>query len=363
MPPINLLIKPSSGMCNLNCDYCFYHDLMEKREVPSYGFMSGEIREALIKKALEYATGQCSFCFQGGEPTLAGLEFYKEFVELVKQYNHKKIQINYCIQTNGYQLSEEWVKFLADHHFLTGISLDGTIHTHNRYRKNYEGQASFARVMDNIALFNRYKAEYNILTVVNQATAMSVRKIYQFYRKNDFRYLQFIPCLDPMGKEKGKEEYSLLPEAYGKFLCELFDLWYDDYCHGRMISIRTFDNYLGLLRGYPPEACDMRGRCSVQHVVEADGSVYPCDFYVLDQWRLGSVLEDAFGDYVDKEKAREFISSSSHMDKACETCRYFQLCRGGCRRVREEGAGGRNYFCRSYQMFFDYALERLMKMR
>lgn len=363
MPALNLLIKPSSGMCNLNCTYCFYHDLMSRREVPSYGFMSGQIREALIKKALDYADGQCSFCFQGGEPTLIGLDFYKEFVELVKQHNHKKVAVTYSIQTNAYQLSEEWVGFLAEHDFLTGISLDGTIHTHNRYRKNYDGQASFVQVMDNIALFNRLKAEYNILTVVNQATALGVKKIYQFYRKNDFRYLQFIPCLDPMGKEKGKEAYSLLPEVYGRFLCELFDLWYDDYCHGRIISIRTFDNYLGLLRGYPPEACDMRGRCSVQHVVEADGSVYPCDFYVVDQWKLGSVLKDDFGDYIKKEKAGEFINSSDDIDKECRVCRYFQLCRGGCRRVREEGGGGRNYFCRSYQMFFDYALERMMRMR
>lgn len=363
MPALNLLIKPSSGMCNLNCTYCFYHDLMSKREVPSYGFMSREICETMIKKALSYATGQCSFCFQGGEPTLIGLEFYKEFVELVKEHNYKKLAVTYSIQTNAYRLSEEWVRFLAKNHFLTGISLDGTIHTHNRYRKNYDGKDSFAQVMDNIALFNRLKAEYNILTVVNQATAMSIRKIYQFFKKNDFRYLQFIPCLDPMGKEKGKEEYSLSPEAYGKFLCELFDLWHDDYCHGRIISIRTFDNYLGLVRGYPPESCDMRGQCSVQHVVEADGSVYPCDFYVLDQWKLGTVSQDGFGDYVEKKKAREFIEGSAVLDKGCKACRYFPLCRGGCRRVREEGVGGRNYFCRSYKMFFDYALERLMKMR
>ena len=228
MPPLNLLIKPSSGMCSLNCTYCFYHDLMSKREVPSYGFMSEETSRALIRKALAYATGQCSFGFQGGEPTMIGLDFYQTFVELVKEYNHKNLEISYFIQTNGYLLSEEWVRFLADNHFLIGISLDGTIHTHNRYRKNYDGKGSFDQVMDTIGLCNRYKAEYNILTVVNKATAMSVRKVYQFYRRQDFRYLQFIPCLDPLGSEKGKEEYSLLPEEYGRFLCKLFDLWYDD---------------------------------------------------------------------------------------------------------------------------------------
>lgn len=362
MPPLNLLIKPSSGLCNLNCTYCFYHDLMSKREIPSYGYMSGEVRETLIQKALNYADGQCCFGFQGGEPTMIGLDFYREFVRLVEQYNHKNVKISYFIQTNGYGLSEQWIQFLAEHHFLTGISLDGTIHTHNRYRKNYDGKDSFAQVMDSVALFDKYKAEYNILTVVNKDTAMSARKIYQFYRKNDFRYLQFIPCLDPIGKEKGKEEFSLLPEAYGRFLCELFDLWYDDNTHGRMVSIRTFDNYLGMLKGYPPEACDMRGCCSVQHVVEADGSVYPCDFYVLDQWKLGSVLEHDFGDFGEMQKAKEFIRSSQNIDEQCRQCPYFGLCRGGCRRVREETKNGRNYFCQSYKMFFDYALERLMAM-
>lgn len=362
MPPLNLLIKPSSGMCSLNCTYCFYHDLMSKREVPSYGFMSDEISGILIQKALTYASGQCSFGFQGGEPTMIGLDFYRKFVELVKKHNHKNLEISYFIQTNGYLLSEEWVRFLAENHFLIGISLDGTIHTHNRYRKNYDGKDSFSQVMDTIELCNRYKAEYNILTVVNKATAMSVRKVYQFYRRKDFRYLQFIPCLDPIGKEKGKEEYSLLPEEYGRFLCELFDLWHDDYCHGRLISIRNFDNYLGILRGYPPEACDMRGQCSIQHVVEADGSVYPCDFYVLDQWKLGNIREEEFGDFAAKERAEEFIALSRNQDAECRNCRYFNLCRGGCRRVREETGQGRNYFCQSYKMFFDHALERMMKM-
>lgn len=362
MPPLNLLIKPSSGLCSLNCTYCFYHDLMSKRQVPSYGFMSDEVRETLIRKALDYAQGQCCFGFQGGEPTMIGLDFYRGFVKLAEQYNKRKVKINYFIQTNGYGLNEQWARFLAEHDFLTGISLDGTIHTHNRYRKNYDGKDTFVQVMDTIALLDKYKAKYNILTVVNKATAMSAKKIYQFYRKRDFRYLQFIPCLDPAGAEKGKEEYSLLPEAYGRFLCDLFDLWHDDFLHGRIVSIRTFDNYLGILRGYPPEACDMRGMCSVQHVVEADGSVYPCDFYVLDQWRLGTVLEDGFGDFAGKERAEAFIEASRNIDEECRACRYFSLCRGGCRRMRQETGNARNYFCRSYQMFFDYALERMMKL-
>lgn len=363
MASLSLLIKPSSGMCNLNCTYCFYHDLMEKREVASYGFMTYEVGEILIKKALEYATGDCSFGFQGGEPTLTGLGFYRDFVRLVKKYNVKNLNISYYIQTNGYNLSEEWVSFLAEHHFLTGISLDGTIHTHNRYRKALNGEDTFKQVMETIELFRKHKAEYNILTVVNKSTAMAAKRIYGFYKKMDFNYLQFIPCLDPVGVEKGKEEYSLLPKEYGGFLCGLFDLWYEDYIHGRRISIRTFDNYLEMLRGYPPEACDMQGHCSVQHVIEADGSVYPCDFYVLDFWRLGNITEDDFGDFEKKKPTECFIRSSENLDEACVKCSYYPLCRGGCRRLREENGNGRNYFCEAYKMFFDYALLRLMKIR
>lgn len=362
MKPLNLLIKPCSGMCNMNCTYCFYHDLMSKREIPSHGFMSRQVMEGLIRKALDYARGQCSFGFQGGEPTLIGLDFYREFTALVDQYKDRKLKVTYFIQTNGYQLSEEWIRFLAEHHFLVGLSLDGTIHTHNACRKNYDGQETFSRVMETIGLLDRYKVEYNILTVVNKFTAMNAEKIYRFYHKNGFRYLQFIPCLDPMGLERGKESYSLLPEAYGRFLCRLFDLWYDDYCHGQMVSIRTFDNYLGMLKGYPPEACDMGGRCSIQHVVESDGSVYPCDFYVLDEWRLGNVLEDSFDDFRKKERAEAFIDSSLSIHEDCNACRYFKLCRNGCRRMREGNGDGRNYFCQSYKMFFDYALDRMMRM-
>lgn len=362
MPPLNLLIKPSSGMCNLNCTYCFYHDLMSKRETPSHGFMSDEICETLIQKALEYADGQCSFGFQGGEPTLIGLEFYQKFVELAKKHNKKNVAVSYFIQTNGYQLTKEWADFLAENHFLTGLSLDGTIHTHNRYRKNYEGRDSFAQVMDTVSLLDKYKAEYNILTVVNKATAMAVKNIYRFYHKNGFHYLQFIPCLDPIGKEKGKEEYSLLPEEYGTFLCQLFDMWYDDYMHGQPVSIRTFDNYLGMLKGYPPEACDMRGCCSIQHVVESDGGIYPCDFYVLDQWRLGNIMTDNFDDFYKNERAEAFINTSLSVNEECAKCMYYKLCRNGCRRLREETPDGKNYFCESYKMFFDHALRQMHNM-
>src|SRR5699024_5362855 len=139
-------------------------------------------------------------------------------------------------------------------------------------------------------------------TVVNAQTAKKIQSIYTFFKKNGFRYLQFIPCLDPLGEEPGQRDYSLTPEAYGEFLCRLFDLWYKDLMNGEEVSIRQFDNYIQMLMGYPPESCGMSGVCSFQNVVESDGSVYPCDFYVLDEWKLGNLNINSFPELEEKRK-------------------------------------------------------------
>lgn len=365
MPPVHLLIKPSSGMCNMRCNYCFYHDITEKREQDSYGFMSVETLEQVIKKALAVAEGSATIAFQGGEPTLSGLPFFQLAVKLASQYNTKQIKVNFAIQTNGYHLGEEWASFFAREHFLVGISIDGTIHTHDAYRKNGGGNGTFLEVMKTVDLFEQYGVEYNILTVVNRRTAASIRKIYQYYGKMNFGYLQFIPCLDPIGAPAGKEEYSLTPEAYGQFLCDLFDLWYDDLLHHKEVYIRQFYNYASIMVTGRAEACDMNGYCSIQNVVEADGEVYPCDFFVLDEYKLGNLNTVSFEEIHQRRLEIGFLSPDKGPDAQCQACRYFTICRGGCYRHRtmaeaEGRENGRNYFCRSYQIFFDKCLDRLI---
>lgn len=361
MPPLYLLIKPVSGNCNMRCNYCFYMDEMKNRKQGSYGRMSVETLEILVKKALEYAEGTCGFAFQGGEPTLAGLSFYEELLRLQKQYNKKKIRIDNVIQTNGYSMNEEWAAFLAENHFLVGLSVDGICATHNACRKDAEGKDTFAQVMNAAELLKKAGAEHNILTVVNSKTAPKAARIYQFYKKNGFHYQQYIACLNPLdGKEE--PEYALTPEAYGKFLTELFDLWYLDVRKGQQPYIRQFENYVGILLGIEPEACEMKGICGLQNVIEADGSVYPCDFYVLDDYRLGNIREHTFGEILEKSIEMKFTEHSQVTDKECRSCRYFPLCRGGCGRHRMDGDGnrnGRNRFCQSYRMFFDAALPGL----
>lgn len=364
MPALQLLIKPASGNCNMRCDYCFYMDEMQNRQQESYGFMSLETLEILVKKALEYAEDTCEFAFQGGEPTLAGLGFYQKLIELQERYNVKSVVVKNAIQTNGYHIDEKWAAFLAEKHFLVGLSLDGVYATHNAYRKNPKGEGTFERVMNTAQLLRRYGVDFNILTVVHNRTSAKISRIYEFYKKNGFDYQQYIACLDPIGiKERPK--YSLSAQAYGQFLIELFNLWYLDLQKGEQPYIRQFENYITILLGMEPESCDMKGICSLQQVVEADGSVYPCDFFVLDDYKLGDIRNDSFGEILERGRQMEFVQKSVPLEEECRACRYFPLCRGGCGRHRMDEQGnrtGRNRFCQSYQMFFDAALPRMLEI-
>lgn len=363
MPPISLLIKPASGNCNMRCQYCFYYDITQNREQASYGFMSEETLEQVIKKALEFAEGSCTVAFQGGEPTLRGLDFFKKCLEYEKKYNTKNLTIHNSIQTNGYKLDEEWAKFLAENHYLVGISMDGNKDSHNAYRKSCNGGDTFFDILKNIDLLKKHQVEFNILTVVNRRNSQKTRKMYQFFKKNDLKYLQFIPCLDPLGEVPGQREYSLTPEDYGQFLMDLFDLWYDDLMKGDQPYIRQFENYIGILAGYHPEACDQCGVCNYQYVVEADGEVYPCDFYVLDEYKLGNLKDCTIEQIDEKRKETGFVEYSLTDHLHCRKCRYYAICRGGCRRHRsltDEQGNHLNYFCKSYQMLFDHSLERMI---
>ncbi len=360
MPPLSLLIKPASGLCNLRCRYCFYHDVAENREVSSYGIMSEDTLENVLKKALAASEYEITIAYQGGEPTLAGLDFFRKSVELQNLHNKKRLTIHNAIQTNGVHLTAEWAEFFRENRFLVGLSVDGIMDVHDQNRMDAKGAGTFSAVMETADLFDRHGVDYNILTVVTMSLARRIRAAYRFFRKRGFGYLQFIPCLDPLGEPFGRHGYSLTPEAYGRFLCDLFDLWYADMEAGSAPSIRDFDNYVQMLMGYPPESCNLRGVCGMQYVVEADGAVYPCDFYVLDFMRLGNLNEVGFSEIDQRRMQIGFIEASEPLDPACDACEFLSICRGGCRRHRETGEGlRRTYFCESYKMFFAHALPRL----
>ena len=363
MPALSLLIKPASGNCNMRCRYCFYADELDNREIRSYGKMSVDTMHTIVDKAMEYGDYECTIAFQGGEPTLAGLDFYRDLVAYVTAHeNPKKLKIHYALQTNGYLINEEWAAFLGENHFLVGVSLDGIKEIHDRYRLDAAGKGTYQRVISAIRLLEKHQVEYNILTVVTAATARNGQKIYNYFKKNHFGYQQYIECLDPIGEEPGQHEYSLTPEKYGEFLKSMFDAWYLDMRSGTYVYNRYFENLMMIMAGQQPESCNMRGVCGKQWVFEADGSVYPCDFYALDQWRLGNIQENSFEEMDEKRDELGFIQWSMRQQEDCQKCRWFGLCRNGCRRNREPVTAestNRNYFCKSYQMFFEYAYPRL----
>ena len=361
MPPLSILIKPASSACNLRCAYCFYADEASIRTVPNYGLMPQAVSHTLIEKAAGAAEGSITFLFQGGEPTLAGLDFYRDFVSHVKKTVPSALAVQYAIQTNGMELDGEWCRFFQENRFLVGLSLDGNRECHDRFRRDGEGKGTYHRVMKAARLLEEAGVDYNVLTVVTGHLARHIQSVFSALCKEGFRFQQYIPCLDPLEEERGEQGYSLSPEQYERFLKTLFDLWYRELEQGRYWSIRYFDNLVWMLNGHAPEQCSMLGCCGLQYLVEADGSVYPCDFYGLDGYRLGNIQQDSWEELDRVREEIGFVEASRRVPEECKTCHWYPLCRNGCRRDRavEEDGMGRNYYCRSYAGFFAYALPRL----
>ncbi len=351
---ISVLIKPSSSKCNLKCKYCFYHDVSNKREVKDYGFMEEETAKKLIDRAFQFVgdDGVVSFAFQGGEPTLIGLEFYKTFVSYVN-LTKNNITIHYSFQTNGIVIDEKWANFFKENNFLIGLSIDGTKEIHNINRVDSLGKDTFKQVLQTAKLFDKIGVQYNVLTVVTKGLAKKINSVYSFYKKHNFNYLQFIPCIDNFGEEMSS--YSLTTKQYSEFLIQLFNLWFEDAKNNNRISIRFFDNILRMYLGMPAESCDMRGFCSFQHVVESNGDVYPCDFYVVDNYFVGNIKDISFDEMHKKEISQTFIKESVQANEKCEKCKYYKLCRNGCKRHRVNNLGDEinvNKYCEAYYEFY-----------
>ena len=361
---IGALIKPSSSKCNLKCRYCFYHTIADERKVKDYGFMSTDTMENLIKNLFDFANGgSVSIAFQGGEPTLIGLEYFKKFVSFVKKYNTLGAKVIYAIQTNGTLITEEWAEFFNKNKFLVGLSLDGPEEINDFYRVNSKEEGSFNKVLRAKNLFEKHRVDYNILIVVSSLVAKNIVKIYNYFKKENFNFLQFIPCLDPLTEKKGENSYSLKPNEYEFFLKKLFDLWFEDMKKNKIINIRFFDNILKMYLGMEPEACSMRQMCHIQNVVEADGSVYPCDFYAYDDYKLGNVNEVNFTKILDFKKSIDFVKESLITNHDCAKCEWYKYCKNGCRRYRDNGdknsnLSDPNYYCSVYKSFYSYTDSR-----
>lgn len=370
MNGMSFLIKPVSGRCNLACRYCFYRDELERRESGDRGLMSEETAKLLIDRAFELPADSLNFAFQGGEPTLAGLPFFERFVEAVRSRaaendGRPARHVSFSLQTNGTVLDAEWARFLRREEFLVGVSVDGPRLLHDAFRPDRAGAGTYARVMRGVEALRAEGVPINALCVVNEAAADNAALVYRHLRSKGFEWIQFIPCLDPVGGMPGETAWSLDPERYGRFLKTTFDLRFEEWRAGVPVGIRWFDNLVRMAADLPPESCGMAGSCAVSFTVEADGSVYPCDFYCTDEWRLGNVRTASFTAMRDCPTALRFVESSRHSAPECGSCSVYPLCRGGCRRDREpfvNGLPGPNRLCPAFRQFFEYAGERIRLM-
>lgn len=349
---LTLLIKPVSGRCDMHCKYCFYREETALREGYKAEKMTEATLENTIRKAIACSERSVSFTFQGGEPTLAGIEFFKNAVKLQQRYNGKHIKIYNSIQTNGQSLNNEWAEMLAENNFLLGVSIDGTRELHDGLR----GKGTYDRAVSSAKLLEGAGVAFNVLCVVTKNVAETAAEVYGNLKK--YKYLQFIPCLD--GLEGEKRAWSLSPEAYGRFLCETFKMYESDMRTGKYTSVRYYDNYIGMLKGMPPESCELSGVCGSYLVIESDGSCYPCDFYSLDSYLLGNINSDSIIKMQKNENALRFAREGAEIVSECRVCKWFALCRGGCRRNREpfsEGLPRKNLYCESYKMFYESTIE------
>lgn len=358
MPPLSLMIKPVSGLCNMRCTYCFYGDEMARREEGAFAPMDEETLRLIVRRAFLCADSTVSFVFQGGEPTLAGAVFFRALLKLEEEYNARGLEVRHAIQTNGYRLDDDLLDVLARGRFLVGVSVDGAKEIHDSRRLDAARQGTYDRVMANVERLRGAGIEYNILCVVDQRVAQAPEETFDTLRRHG--YLQFIPCLDPLDGRKGPD--SLDAVTYGRFLCRVFDRYEAAIRGGRYVSVRLFDNWLGMLCGQPPEACGMMGRCMPNFLVESNGNVYPCDFFALDEWLLGNVKRQNFVQLAKSPRLNEFCRGSCPVSEPCKTCPWYALCLGGCRRDRvpfENGLPRLNRLCEGYRVFFEACYDRL----
>ena len=361
---LSLLIKPASSLCNLRCRYCFYEDESENRSQKCYGIMDTQTTDRLIASAVEATTDNAliSIGFQGGEPTVAGLDYFRHFLE--EERKHPGRRFIHSIQTNGYALDEQWAQFLAENDFLVGISIDGYRDLHDAHRLTPAGEGSFDRIAANLELLKKHDVAVNALCVVTKQCTERPHRVYNRLKGMGFRYLQFIACLDPIGQPRGRLDYSLAPEEYGRFLCATFDDWYKDWKEGNFTSVRQFDDYIHVMTGVQPSSCAAAGRCGSYLVAEADGSLYPCDFYVLDEWNLGKIGAISVLQAINSPKALAFRTDNGRLPDLCTACNWLPICHGGCKKDITAGCHNEpeNYFCPAYRFFFEYASERLMEV-
>jgi len=360
----SILVKPTSADCNLHCTYCFYHDRLSDPYRQNCGrhMMDDDTLRALIKQGLQMMAPASSFSWQGGEPLLTGIDFFQRVVDYQQYFGQRGHSVSNGVQTNGTLINEEWAKLFAQYHFLLGISLDGPKQLHDHYRVTVSGEGTYDLVNKGIRCLQRHNVDFNILSVVNRVTGEYPKDIWSYMCDQGFSFLQFIPCVERDPVTGKLTDYSVLPQQFGNFMCEIFDLWY----HGGQpqVSVRLFDNLLLAFAGHGPQVCQFKRECGDYVVVEYNGDVYPCDFYVEDQLFLGNLHKQPINEIVHSPLALAFKARKLHGDPACESCRWLPICNHGCPMMRDHNPTGErtHFLCSAYQQIFQHVEDRLRKL-
>jgi uncharacterized protein len=355
---LSLLVKPVSADCNMACAYCFYRRPTDPYLAPERHLMDEATLRAMIAGYMKSAGPAAAFGWQGGEPLLAGLPFFEKVVALQQACGLPGQLVGNNLQTNGLLIDGAWARFFKKYNFFVGVSLDGPAELHNRYRLTAGGGPAFERTLAGIETLRGAGVDFSILTVVNDLTAQKPAALYEFFVGRGFDRLQFIPSLD-LDAEGRVQPWSVTAGAYRDFLCALFDAWYN---HGRpRASIRLFENLLAIYLGRSPEVCAFHERCGSYLVVEHNGDVYPCDFFVERGWLIGNLRQTPLAELLKKRRRREFNDRKKVGAPGCAGCEWNFVCRHGCQHYRLPT--GENAFCGAYREFFRYSRSRFEALR
>ncbi len=385
--PFHLMAKPVGPRCNMACRYCFYTE--KEALFPARGDfrMSDRVLEAYIRGIAESQdTTELTYAWQGGEPTLAGIGFFRRAVELQRRYAGGR-PVQNALQTNGLALDDEWCEFLARHRFLVGLSLDGPADLQNEYRVDSAGRPQFDRVLRALNTLRKYGVPFNILTVVHRANAARPLEVYRYLRDAGARHLQFIPAVerspDGAARALGLQlapppdlsaeaaaparvlPWCPAPEAFGDFLVAIFDEWIRRDV-GR-VFVQTFEVALGQWMGLPAGVCQSAPTCGRALALEHNGDVYACDHYVYPAFRLGNVLESPLADLVDAAAQTRFGDAKrDRLPAVCRACPWLRMCGGDCpkHRILPAGPGEPpvSYLCEGYRRFFEHAAPWLRRL-
>jgi uncharacterized protein len=361
--PFSLLIKPASADCNLHCDYCFYLDKGRLYPNDQRKRMNNGLLEHVIRSYLATDQPIYSFSWQGGEPTLMGLDFFKQAVEYQLRFRQDGARVTNGLQTNGTLLTAEWAKFLVRHQFLVGVSLDGSESIHNRYRTTASGMGSYASVIEGIELLQSNNVEFNILTLVSQANADKPLEVYKFLRDElHCHYHQYIECVE-FDSSGGLTDYSITGPQWAAFLCAIFDEWVRHDTN--RVSVRLFDSIITTMLSQTPTMCTFGRDCRHYLVVEHNGDVYPCDFYVEEAMKLGNVMLDDWSTLLSTKCYADFGQRKQLFSQTCRTCPFVKLCAGDCQKNRWTKSYKPNsdsVLCDGWKQFYAHSMPTFKKL-